>query len=208
MDIIEKLENFKPIKDYCFGHTPLQIEHFQTNSHKGSRKFEYWQHVLQLKGLYRAIKELDLDFEEAKNELVFRTKWWAFWRSRKKVPRLTWKVELLGQTLKEKSTEADRHLKIIDEKYFDLKTISEEDILKEEENYWITRLSRQMAFANLANKFHLPVGDITAVMGLPNDLQQSIFDKAANYIKSPETAFLTDLKDRKVPKVLEEKKDS
>jgi hypothetical protein len=205
IDILSKLENFKPIKDYCFGHTPMQISCFQTTAQKGSRKFEYWQHVLQLKGLYRTIKESELDLADIKRELLFWSNKWAFWRSRVKIPRLIWKVELVEQTIKEKSKEAERHLSIINEFYFDLITSTEDDILKEEADYWVSRLSRQMAFSNLAQKFHIPVGDMTAVMSLPDGVREAVFEKASDYIKNP--AFLTSLKDKTPPKVLEAKKE-
>jgi len=198
-DIINELDNFNPIKEFKFGHTPLQIEFFQTNTHKGSRKFEYWQHVLQLKSLRKIIKETEFDIEDAKRELKKANKFLPFFtRSERKllIPRLSWKVELLNQQLQEKITEAKRHLDIIKKHYADLKDITEDEIFEDEQNYWVTRLTRQITFAHLANKFQLPLGDITAIMSLPNNLQIEILNKAVEFMKEPEKAYLVNLNEK------------
>jgi len=177
MSIINRLDKFEPLRTYSLGHTPFQIEHFKTTSQKGSRKFEYWQHVVQLKAFWRSLKVSELDIEEAQAEVERLSKWHFFWnkaRKTRELKRAKLKLEELQTGFKEKSLEAKRHMDLIDRDFKDLVSLSEDEILQDEEFYWITRLSRQIAFSALAGKTGINVGDVTAMASLPEDLQKSV----------------------------------
>lgn len=177
MSVIQQLDNFAPLKTYSLGHTPFQIEHFKTTSQRGSPKFEYWQHVVQLKAFWRSLKATELDLDDARAEVESQASWVFPWnkdRKKRALNRAKLKLEELETAFKEKSLEAQRHLDVIDRNYKEFVSLTEEEILQDEEFYWVTRLSRQIAFSALAAKTAINVGDLTAMASLPDALQKRV----------------------------------
>jgi len=176
---LDRLENFSALKDFKFGHTPLQLEYFQTSSQRGNEKWEYWQHVLQLRALHSTLEDLQVTANEVEFEIQDALSFWPFWtkeRRRRKLPRLKLKKEQIQRSLDEKALEADRHLGIIEKRYAHLKDIKEDEILKDETSYWTLRLGRQLGAAHLGRVLGIPEGDLLAVLALPHEQQRQVFD--------------------------------
>lgn len=177
--ILNQLADFTPLKDFKFGHSPLQLEYFQVSNQRGNEKWEYWQHVLQLRALQSTLLELKVSLDELFYELEDAGKFWPPWsRSKRKrsLPRLNLKKEQLKRSIEEKSLEASRHFEIIEKRYAHLKTIKEEDILADEASYWTLRLGRQLGAAHLGRVLGLPEGEILAVLALPPEQQHKVFE--------------------------------
>ena len=188
MDIKDFLFNFRPIHEFNFGHTPYQVKYFKTTSQKGCREFEYWQHVLQLRQLDQSLKEADLEIDELEGELEDAESFWPFWNRRlrrRKVARLKHKLEQVKKRKHEQTVEAERHIKVIQEDYKDLMTLTEDEIFAREPEYWVTRLTRQVALGHLGNKLGISSGDLTAISSLPQALQESVFSKVAEMVQDP-----------------------
>lgn len=175
MSILEKLQNFKPLSEYHSGHTPLQIEHFKVSSQRGSPYFEYWQHVIQLKHLKNSLIELQFEVEECRLELESAAKWWKLGKRQKlKAKKLEHRLKNLLESFKDKELEAQRHFDIVESKYSAFKDLPEIEILAHEQDYWVARLSRQMAFSSIAVRTGLNAGDLAAVASLPEEVQAQI----------------------------------
>jgi len=119
-DIIYKLEQDTPIKSFKFGHTPIQIEYFQTSSQQGNEKWEYWQHILQLKALHSALCELKISYNETNYDLKDANTIWPFWsydKRKRSIPRIQFKLDSIQKSIDEKTRESEYHIEIIDRKY-------------------------------------------------------------------------------------------
>lgn len=176
---IHKLELMTPICSFKFGHTPMQIEYFQTANQQGNEKWEYWQHILQLKALHSSLSELQVSVAEVKYELEDATCLWPFWTKKKRernIPRLQLKLGSLVRSVEEKTREVEYHLEIIDRRYPHLKTLTEEDILKEETSYWSLRLGRQLGASHLGRLLGVSESELLAVLALPIEQQRQVFD--------------------------------
>lgn len=176
-DIRDKLSKFEPLRRFHFGHTPFQIEHFKTTSQKGDRRFEYWQHVLQLKSLDRGIKELLLDIADIEDQIADAKAWMPFWnRSRRKrqIPRLTHRLSTLTEGLEERKLEAVRTFEVLQRSFSDLFALTEEELFAGEGAYWVTRLTKQIQANALAMRYGITAGDVSAVMSLPEEEQAKV----------------------------------
>lgn len=177
--ILNKLEQIPSIRSFKFGHTPLQIEFFQTSNQQGNEKWEYWQHILQLRSLYISLTELKVSRDEVIYELEDAKSFWPFWSINKRkrlIPRLQLKLNNFLRSLEEKTREVECHIEVIERKYNHLKDIREEDILSTETSYWTTRLSRQLGASHLGRLLGVSESELLAVLALPKEDQQSIFD--------------------------------
>lgn len=177
-ELIEKLEFETPIQSFKFGHTPLQIEYFQTSSQQGNDRWEYWQHILQLKSLHSSLCDLQLSYNETLYEIEDAERFWPLWTFNKRKrcrPRLRFKLKTIQKSIDEKSREVEYHLEIIDRKYQHLKSITEDDILKEETSYWTQRLGKQLAVSHLGRILGVSEGELSAVLALPIEQQRQIF---------------------------------
>lgn len=164
---------------FKFGHTPMQIEYFQTSSQQGNEKWEYWQHILQLKSLHSALSELQISYDEIEYEIEDAESFWPFWNRRKRarnIPKLKFKRASILRSIKEKSREAEYHLEVIERKYSHLKDISEEEILKDEASYWTLRLGRQLGASHLGRVLGVSESELLAVLSLPHEEQRKIFE--------------------------------
>ena len=65
------------------GHTPFQIEYFKTSQQRGSPKFEYRQHLIQIKALVRSIEHLELDIQQTELEIEELKSFWVKFRKNK-----------------------------------------------------------------------------------------------------------------------------
>lgn len=178
-DLIDKLENETPILEFTFGHTPMQIEYFQTSSQQGSDKWEYWQHILQLKALHNTLCELRLSYDETMHEFNDAYSFWPFWTKKKRrrsAPRLEFKLTNIQKSIAEKSRETEYHLEVINRKYQHLKDITEDEIFKDESNYWTQRLGKQLGTSHLSRLLGVSEGELLAVLALPHDQQRKVFD--------------------------------
>ena len=177
--IKDRLANFSPLSTYNFGHSPIQIEHFKTAQQTGNRNFEFWHHVLQLKAINCSITELTFDLEEAEFILEGCRAFWPPWtrskRKRKKV-KLEWQVEQRESSLRQKYHEAELTLDIIEKKFSDLISATEQQLFKSEREYWVTRFSRQLAAAQIARHLGTSTGDIQSIMALPDEDQRKILN--------------------------------
>jgi len=179
IDIITRLEQTVPIDEFKFGHTPLQIEYFQTTNQQGNEKWEYWQHVLQLRSLHTTLCELNVSYDEVSYEIEEVLSFWPFWTRKKRqqrYPRLRLKLKTLERSIAEKTNEANRHLEVISRKYSHLENITEDEILKEETSYWALRLGRQLGASHLSRVLGVSEGELLAVLSLPQEQQRQIFD--------------------------------
>jgi len=200
-EVVKDLEGFEPLHKYLFGHSPFQIQFFKNSSQRGSDKFEYWNQVLQLKSLYQSIKELQLEREELVGELGDCGRFFPPWsrRSRRrKIPRLRWQLDKIDGSIKSKAREAEYHLKFIRSEYPELIGMDEEKIFEVEREYWVQRLSKQMALTHIAARAALPAGDLSAVYCLPENIQKEVLEKTKEYLKSPDLVKLCNPQDSKL----------
>jgi hypothetical protein len=177
-EIIKKLETDTPIQDFKFGHTPLQIEFFQTSNQHGDEKWEYWQHILQLKTLHSTLKELEVSRDEFLGELEDANAVWPLWSRKKrlrKVPRIKLQLSNIEKSIAEKTREVNFHLEIIERKYKHLSTLTEDEIVKDDAAYWTRRLGRQLSASHLSRVLGISDGELLAVLALPLEQQQQIF---------------------------------
>ncbi len=174
--ILERIEATSALS-FAFGHTPVQMEYFQTINQSGQEKWEYWQHVLQLKALYNALKESEIAYNEVAAELAEAKAFWPIWnrkKRRQRVPRLVFKLDNLLSTQKEKGKEADYHLHLIDTKYSHLKDLTEDDIIKEDVDYWTHRLGRQLGAAYMSRVLGISEGEVLSLLSLPSAYQKEV----------------------------------
>jgi len=189
----DKLKEFMANHDYVFGHTPTQIEHFMTTSQQGSRPFEFWQHVLQLRALYRSLQEMDLQAEDLYHRKEDASALWPFWTRKKRLrglARIEHEAVLLSEQRREKLQEVEVHLEIIDRKYSDLKGLPEAEILRGDKDYWTTRLAKQMALGRSAMQLGVSVGDLSAVMTLDEADQKEVLNKMVGALQLHEKVLL------------------
>jgi hypothetical protein len=176
--LLHRLEKHIPINEFMFGHTRTQIEYFQTSNQNGDPKWEYWQHVLQLRSLYVGVKEQKLTISEIDDDLADAVSWWPFWSRKKrkrKVARLQFNKETALRILREKTNEIQNHLDVIDKKYSEFKDLPEAEILKDEQQYWTRRLGRQLGASRLSRLLGLSESEVLAVLALPKQQQQKVF---------------------------------
>ena len=192
--IWDRLEEFTPIKEFSFGHTPFQIEYFQTVSQAGNRNFEYWQHVLQLKNLHKSIAELSFDINDCEGQIEEATHWWPVWTAAKRkrsIPRLEWVKAQKKEALMQKYREAELTLNLLETKYKDLMLLKEDELLNDEQSFWAHRLSRQMTATNLSNKLGVTSGDLMSVLALPRDQQLRVLQEM-NTMLNNQNGLLTE----------------
>jgi len=178
-DLIARLEDETPILEFKFGHTPIQIEYFQISNQQGNDKWEYWQHILQLKALHNTLCELKLSYDETMYELDDANHFWPFWTKKQRqrtIPRLEFKLTNIQKSITEKSRETEYHLEVINRKYQHLKNITEDEIFKDESNYWTQRLGKQLGTSHLSRLLGVSEGELLAVLALPHDQQRQVFD--------------------------------
>jgi len=179
IDTINKLELMTPISSFKFGHTPLQIEFFQTANQQGNEKWEYWQHILQLRGLHTSLCEMKVSYDETVYEIDDAKSIWPFWTRKKRkrsIPRLQLKLNTIQRSIDEKTREVDCHLEVIERRYQHLKTLTEEEIIKDENAYWARRLGRQLGASHLSRLLGVSDGELLAVLSLPPDQQKQVFE--------------------------------
>ena len=186
MDILSQLEETIPLlSEMHLGHTPFQIEFFKTAQQKGSRKFEYWNHLVQMKSLEHSIRSLWLDIEEI--EISMNCLWRRLFggaRGKLKNKRLDFQLTGLKISLAEKELEISRHLKIVLRDFGDLLGASEKDIMDADEEYWVHRLSRQLAYHKIAVTLGLPVGEVASISVLPEHLAIQVLEEAKKLMSS------------------------
>ena len=178
-DILCKIHRIPAVFSFKFGHTPTQIEFFQTSNQRGDEKWEYWQHILQLKSLEGTLQELKVSYTEVQDEIDDALALWPFWSIKKrlrKIPRLRLQQYNLDKSIAEKTREVEFHLEVIEKKYTHLKTLKEEDILKDENEYWSRRLSRQLGASHLSRILGVSESELLAVLALPEEQQRQIFE--------------------------------
>jgi hypothetical protein len=185
--LLLKLEQQTPIDEFVFGHTQTQIEYFQTSSQSGNEKWEYWQHILQLRSLHTTVREQRVALDELNYELEDALSWWPIWSRKKRrraLPRLGIKKDAIKRVIKEKANEIKCHLDVIDRKYSHLKELKEEDILKEESAYWSMRLGRQLGASRLSRVLGISESEVLAVLALPKDQQQKVFGSMTEFLNT------------------------
>lgn len=195
--LLTKLTEFTPLNEFKFGHSPIQLEYFQTAQQRGNEKWEYWQHVLQLRSVQQSLEELKVSKDDLEYEILDALKFWPPWnlsKRKRSLPRLNLKKKYLQRSLDEKALEATRHLALINDKYAHLKELTEDDILKEEPDYWAMRLGRQLGAAHLGRVLGVSDGELLAVLSLPQEQQRQVFDsmklligKSANLLPTGKT---------------------
>jgi hypothetical protein len=176
-DTLKKLEHLTD--SFKFGHTPIQIEYFQTSNQQGNEKWEYWQHILQLRSLYTTLSDLTISYNETEYELEDAESLWPIWSIKKRqrtTPRIKFKLKGIIRSLEEKEREVIYHLDVIEKKYSHLKTLTEEEILKDEASYWTLRLGRQLGASHLGKLLGISDGELLAVLSLPKDKQLQVFE--------------------------------
>ena len=186
-DTLRTLEQFAPIHDFKFGHSPLQIEYFQTAKQHGSESWEYYQHILQLKALNTILREMEVEMFELGCKIRDANKAWPFWslkRRRELLPRLFLKEESILRTIAEKEREVNYHIEIIERRYSQFKDCSEEEIFKSEKEYWATRIGRQLATSHLSRLLQVSEGELAALMSLPVDQQKEILSGLKESLKN------------------------
>lgn len=186
MSFVKKIEGELPLLEKLhLGHTPFQIQYFKTTQQRGSKKFEYWQHLIQIKSLAKTVEDLNFDLEEALLEKKELNRWWKkSSRNTLKLKRLEAKVRDLQRSLDDKELECQRHVTLVKTDFSDMLHLTENEILKDEEQYWIQRLSRQLAFNRLAMEKGLSSGDVQAVASLPPETTQKILIEAQNLLNT------------------------
>jgi hypothetical protein len=178
-ETIRKLEDTTAIGSFKFGHTPLQVEFFQTASQQGNEKWEYWQHVLQMRALHATLCELKVSCDEALAEIQDAKRFWPPWsatRRKRRLPRLELRLSSMRRAIEEKSREAGFHMEVVDRRYGHLKHLTEDDILADEADYWVCRLGRQLGASQLGRVLGIPESEILAVLALPADQQKKVFE--------------------------------
>jgi len=117
MDAISQLEKDIPLL--------LEVHSTPFNLERGSRKFDFWKHLFQMKTSIHSIRALWLDIEEV--EILIRnenTLWRRIFFSKVrrvlKCKRLNLQLHTLRDTLEEKNLELSHHLNIVKSKYSDL----------------------------------------------------------------------------------------
>jgi hypothetical protein len=177
-ETLHKLEQ-TPVRDFKFGHTPMQIEYFQVANQQGNEKWEYWQHLLQLKALYATLTESKITYTEISYEIEDGEAFWPPWGLKKRkrgLDRLRFKLDSIQRTIDEKTREVDYHLAVIDQRYMHLKGLKEEDILSDETSYWAMRLGRQLGASHLSKIIGVSESELLAVLALPVEQQHQIFE--------------------------------
>jgi len=178
-DTIQKLELITPISSFKFGHTPLQIEFFQTANQQGNEKWEYWQHILQLRALHTTLCELKIAHDESVYEKEDAESFWPLWTQKKRrrsIPRIQLKLNTIQRSIDEKTREVDYHLEVIERRYKHLKALTEDDILSDEASYWATRLGRQLGASHLGRILGVSESELLAVLSLPPAQQRQVFE--------------------------------
>lgn len=174
LPLLKELQAFGPIHEFKFGHTKTQLEYFTTANQQGNEKFAYWQHILQLRALYLSLTEMQIKLLESDEALKSKRKWWRL-ESLSKYNIRRYKLLLqrsqLAMSINEKKQEAEQHIEIIETRYAHLQGLDESAILAEDEDYWATRLGRQLAVSHLARVLGIGEGEMSAVMALPEDLR-------------------------------------
>lgn len=176
---LQKLELTTPISSFKFGHTPMQIEYFQTSNQQGNEKWEYWQHILQLKSLHSTLAGLKVSYDELNYEIQDAIQFWPPWSKKKRtrlLPRLQLKLSDIQRSIEEKTREVEYHLEIIERRYQHLKNITEDAILKDEPAYWSHRLGRQLGASHLGRLLGVSESEILAVLSLPSEQQHQVFE--------------------------------
>jgi hypothetical protein len=175
------LKRLQDLPAFTFGHSRLQLECFQTLQQNGSPEWEYFQHIIQLRGLRDTIEEMTLSLEDLNWEIEDAKKWWPPWsltKRKRTLRRLELKQKVLARNIKEKEREAEIHLEIIDQRYGPqqkaLKTNS--DLEKTEGEYWSKRLGRQLAVSHLARQLGVGEGEVAAVLSLPQEEQRRVLE--------------------------------
>jgi len=195
-DTIKKLELMTPINSFKFGHTPLQIEFFQTSNQQGNEKWEYLQHILQLRSLHTTLCELKIAYDETTYELEDADSFWPIWTRKKRnrsIPRFRLKLTTIQKSIAEKTREVDYHLEIIDRRYKHLKALSEDDIISDETSYWASRLGRQLGASHLGKVLGVSESELLAVLSLPQEQQRQVFEGMRQLLGNT-TALLPQLK--------------
>lgn len=184
---INTLEQTTPIREFKFGHTPMQIEYFQTSNQQGNERFEYWQHILQLKALYTSLCEMRVSYDETQYEIQDSLAFWPPWTRKKRqraLARLRFKIDTIQRAIEEKTREVDYHLAVIEQRYLHLKELKEEDILKDESHYWTTRLGRQLGASHLSRVLGVSESELLAVLSLPIEQQRQVFDGMKHILRA------------------------
>lgn len=184
---IQKLETATPINGFKFGHTPMQIEYFQTANQQGDEKWEYWQHILQLKSLHSSLCELKVTYDEVQYDIQDAVRFWPPWSRTKRmrsVARLQFKLTTIKRSIEEKTREVDYHLEIIENKYQKLKQLKEEDILRDEASYWSIRLGRQLGASHLGRILGVSESELLAVLSLPSEQQRQVFKSMRQMLRA------------------------
>lgn len=179
IETINKLELMTPISSFKFGHTPMQIEYFQTSNQQGNEKWEYWQHILQLRALHTSLCEMKVSYDETVYEMEDAQNLWPLWTRKKRkrtIPRLQLKLNTLQRSIDEKTKEVDCHLEVIERRYLHLKTLTEDEIINDEEAYWARRLGRQLGASHLGRILGVSDGELLAVLSLPPEQQKQVFE--------------------------------
>lgn len=104
MSILDQLASLAPLQEFKFGHSPLQLEYFQVSNQMGNEKWEYWQHLVQLRALQSSIEEMEISREETLQEIKEAKAFWTPWtrvKRLRKLPRLNLKIKSLERTLAE-----------------------------------------------------------------------------------------------------------
>ncbi len=189
-DLVHTINNLTmstPILDFKFGHTKLQIEHFQIVNQKGNAYWEYWQHLLQLKALYATLRELLISYDETTADINDCLRLWpicSYRKRKRKYPRLEFKLECTTNSILEKSREVSFHLDVINKNYAHLLSLTEDDILNTEIDYWSLRLSRQLSAGVLSRQLNIPESEILVILSLPLDQQKHIFSSMQSILNT------------------------
>jgi len=186
-ETIQKLEQTTPVCEFKFGHTPMQIEYFQTANQRGNERWEYWQHILQLKALYSSLCEMRVSYNELKYEIQDGLSFWPPWTKKKRergLARLRFKLDTIQRSIEEKTKEVDYHLLVIEQRYQKLKELKEEDILKDESQYWALRLGRQLGASHLSRVLGVSESELLAVLSLPVEQQHQVFEGMKQLVRA------------------------
>lgn len=190
-DLLGKLDAYQPLKNYHFGHTPLQMSSFKTSQQQGCETFEYWHQVLQLRSLKDALEEMQIQFVETQEEITDCTSLWPLWsvkKRRKKIPRLQFQLKKIERSIAEKKREAEYHFDLLKSRYTHLEALSEAEIFARDHEYWEHRLSKQVAISRMSRKIGVGEGELSAILALPLESRQKIFQNV------DENRFLLDEK--------------
>lgn len=176
-NLLSKLDTYKPLKEYTFGHTPLQMSVFKTTQQQGCETYEYWHQVLQLRSLKDSLEELNIQSSELADEINNCKSIWPIWsrkKRQKKIPRLEFQLKKITRSISEKSREAEFHYNLLQDRYKHLENLSEAEILEKDKDYWIHRLRKQVAISQLSRKLGVGEGELSAIVSLPLESRQKI----------------------------------